>query len=181
MAEGALLAHDSRDPALQCGYRTSGKQGVANALRRVVNYGTLSLSDLPSLFSEGGRHRASLPVTGTVTGQPGCLWSVIPGFLCHGGVWSWALPVLLRRLSPLLCLSSFFFWGGGLFEPDSIVLRAFAQGSLLAVLGGSYWVLGIEPRSASCKASSQFIVVSLQSPPSLLLSLSYLPTPSFFV
>lgn len=86
MAEGVFLAHDSWDTALQCGYRTSGKQGVANALRIVVNYGTLSLSDLPSLFSECGRHRASLPVTGTVTGQPGCLWSVIPGFLCPGGV-----------------------------------------------------------------------------------------------
>lgn len=33
------------------GARTSGKQGVASALRRVVNYGTLSLSNLPSLIS----------------------------------------------------------------------------------------------------------------------------------
>ena len=64
---------------------------------------------------------------------------------------------------PLCCCSSPSSW---LFEPHPMMLRGSSwlctQESLLAVLGGPYGMLGIEPGSAACKANALPAVLSLQ-------------------
>ena len=77
-----------------------------------------------------------------------------------------ALPAVLS-LRALLIIFKFYLFIL-LFGSHPAMLRADSwlctQESLLAVLGGPYGMLGIEPGSAACKANALPAVLSLQPP-----------------